>query len=243
MRFSVCLFFYFLLFSTESKAQITKADFTKDFALQVKTIDDFFDRFNFRENTAFRNYITKQYPQLKYTRNNFIPLLFNQKGVTIAETDKNNFIGQVTDTLHPKYLNYSDTTWYAELSCKVVYLGKPRNLTLIMKVESVESDMYSWTIVSASADFLKFKPVKSDSVIRLNKDTCCKAGINKNAAYFLTPISHGIDFTNVDIWYDRGVGENLGEYTLYQVKLKKAKVKKAKIKASLAKKKDVKHQG
>ncbi len=197
MRFLLCVGFI-ILFQHQSVSQISKSEFTKEFALQVKTIDDFFDRFNFRENTSFRNYINKEYPQLHYTRKNFVPLLFNQKGVTIAEEDKNKFVTQVIDSINPKFLSYSDTSWFAELSCSVTYLGKPKKMTLIMKVESEKNNMYSWTIVSAKADFLKFKATKADSVLLKNRDSCCVSAKAKSATYFLTPISHGIDFTNVD---------------------------------------------
>lgn len=187
-----------LILYQKNYAQINKSEFTKEFALNIKTIDDFFDRFDFRENTAFRKFLSKEYPQLTYTRKSFIPILFNQKGETVLEEDKKKFIEQVTDSINPKFLNYSDTSWFAELTCKVNYLGNPKNLTLILKVEGTEDNLYSWTIVSAKADFLKLKPTKADSTLLKTKDLCCVSGVNKSSTYFLTPISHGIDFTNVD---------------------------------------------
>lgn len=167
--------------------------------MQVKSIDDFFERFDLKENTAFQKYIKMSYPTFHFNRKDFIPTLFNKKNAALLPKEQLNFIESVTDTLHPQFINYDDKDWFAELTCSVLYYGKPKNLTLILKVQSTADKRYSWTIVSAKADFLKLKPTKADSVVLKNKDSCC-ASINmkKSKAYFLTPISHGIDFTNVD---------------------------------------------
>ncbi len=47
-----------------------------------------------------------------------------------------------------------------------------------------------------------------------------KEATNPTLSYVVTPNDWNLDFTNLDKWYERGEGEDLGEYTLYRVKLK-----------------------
>ena len=49
-----------------------------------------------------------------------------------------------------------------------------------------------------------------------------KEATNPLISYVVVPKDEDADFTNLDEWYDRGEGENLGIYTLYKVKLKTA---------------------
>ena len=47
-----------------------------------------------------------------------------------------------------------------------------------------------------------------------------KEATNPTLSYIIVAPDWDVDFTNVDIWYDRGIGEKVGEYTLYQLTLK-----------------------
>ncbi len=55
------------------------------------------------------------------------------------------------------------------------------------------------------------------------KNFSLKEAANPTLSYIVVPQDLTTDFTNLDIWYERGAGENLGAYTLYQVKLKMPK--------------------
>ncbi len=52
------------------------------------------------------------------------------------------------------------------------------------------------------------------------KNFNAKTAANPALSYIIVAPDWGVDFTNVDIWYERGSGEKIGEYTLYKVKLK-----------------------
>ncbi len=52
------------------------------------------------------------------------------------------------------------------------------------------------------------------------KNFSLKEATNPTLSYVVVPNDWNTDFTNLDEWYDRGEGEDLGEYTLYKVKLK-----------------------
>ena len=47
-----------------------------------------------------------------------------------------------------------------------------------------------------------------------------KEANNPTLSYIIVAPDWDVDFTNVDIWYDRGIGEKVGEYMLYQLTLK-----------------------
>ncbi|MEP7037533.1 MAG: hypothetical protein ABI891_04250, partial [Acidobacteriota bacterium] len=52
------------------------------------------------------------------------------------------------------------------------------------------------------------------------KSFSLKEATNPTLSYIVVPNEWNTDFTNIDEWYDRGEGEDLGEYTLYKVNLK-----------------------
>ena len=52
------------------------------------------------------------------------------------------------------------------------------------------------------------------------KNFSLKEATNPTLLYVVVPQDWDVDFTNLDVWYERGEGEDLGAYTLYNVKLK-----------------------
>jgi hypothetical protein len=188
-----------VFFISFSKGQSLQKDLTTVFAFQVHSIDDFFDRFNLRKNTAFLSFIKKKYPDYELKREAFVNSLFNSFNPDMMNNpQKVEFIVQVTDTSGPAYIKYSDHDWFAELNCRVFYKGKPKNMKLVLKVEKTKKNEYMWSVVSASADFLKPPPSNPQSNIpkyQMVPDTASKR-------FSLSPVSHGIDFMNLDNFFD-----------------------------------------
>ena len=52
------------------------------------------------------------------------------------------------------------------------------------------------------------------------KSFSLKEAANPQINYVVAPKDWNVNFTNLDKWYERGEGEDLGEYTLFKVKLK-----------------------
>lgn len=177
--------------------QFSRNDFNTNFAFSVHSMDDFFDRFNFKPNSRFEKYVRRQFPDAAFTRENLLYNLFNKKNQFFFQNDDAvSFVQQVTDTINPQFVNYSDKFWYAELNCRVTYLAKQHTLVLTLKVEQPEPNMFLWAVVSAKADFLKMVPTppKTEPAKTMKQgDTSVSA-----SRYFLSPVSHGIDFTNVE---------------------------------------------
>ena len=203
MRFAAVGLVVFLL-SFESPAQPLPSELTTTFAFQVNSIDDFVDRFNFRKNTGFLNFIKKNYPDYQMTRPKMVASLFNTSNKALMNQDAFGFVNQVTDSVHPAYLSYRDKNWYAELRCRVSFKGQPQTLTLIVKVEGEPKTGYCWALVSAKAEFLKMIPGQDDSLVarwqKLKNNEFAEAA----GRYSLSPVSHGLDFITVaDVFENR----------------------------------------
>ena len=197
MRFLFCWITFSICFYNNT-AQTSNDDFSSRVAFRTETMDDFFDRFDFKVNKGFLRYLKNKYPFKPITRQNLISSLFNSENKELDPEKKMDFIVQVTDSFRPCYLDYSDQDWYAELKCRIIYKGVPKKLTLIMKVEKTEDDAFSWNIVSCQADFLRFKNIKSDSLILKKQYEKFSATASYSSQYFYTPVSHNLDFMNAD---------------------------------------------
>lgn len=199
MRFSVffLVFFPFTLFASAQQPISGSNELTDKFAYEVHTMDVFFERFNFKKNTVFLNYFNKTNPERVPTRVSLIKSLFNADKFDQhfkLDTVK-NFIWTVTDSANPVYARYRDTGWFADLDCKIIYKGKPATVKLILMVERTPQNAYKWSVISADASWLRFKKNKSDSLVAQNRDDLFTR--KDSLKYFLSPVSHGINFSNV----------------------------------------------
>lgn len=169
-------------------------------------MDEFFDRFDFKRNTAFEKYLKFNFPETSISRQKLIIKLFNEQNTLLYNQSNSNiieFLNFVTDSVSPIYLNYSDDNWFAELKCKVIFKNKPQNLKLILKVEQSKYNTFHWAIVSAQGKFLETSPIQKNIKIGQNKS---KLFIENRLGtkYFLSPVSHGIDFANIfNVFYNK----------------------------------------
>ncbi len=182
-------------------AQLDDKDFKTNFAFSVHSMDDFFDRFNFKTNTIFEKYVRRQFPEAVFTREGLLYNLFNKKNQFFYQNNNaKEFVQQVTDTAKQQFINYSDKFWYAEIKCKVTYMAKPYTIIMVLKVEQPEPDMFLWAVVSAKGEFLKSTTVAAHPAT--SKVSVSKGNTNSaTTKYFLSPVSHGIDFTNLENFF------------------------------------------
>jgi len=179
-------------------SQIKNSGFTSQFAKQINSIDDFFERFNFEKSAPFRQYLNKENPNMPYNRSNFLTILFNLNSTQLSPIHVEQFLKQVVDTINPVHLNYNDHHWYAEIICKVTYQKKIQKLKLVLMVEEAANKGYSWNIVAADGAFLKMNNTPADSLKSANLKENKLPKVSNNKKFFLTPVSHGIDFTNLE---------------------------------------------
>ena len=167
----------FLSFGTlfaQFPSQITKNE-ELNFALEVKQIDEFIERFNYQENTLLLEYVAENYPGKDLDRVSLLRSLFNQTNVDWDSALVEKFVKQMTNPLRPEVIDFMEDNWYAAVECSVIFKGKVHTPTLILQIQQERDLSSKWIIRAVDADFLHFPP-------------------KSNPEHFLNPISHSTDF-------------------------------------------------
>ncbi|MDX1909524.1 MAG: hypothetical protein SF053_20965 [Bacteroidia bacterium] len=144
------------------------------FALEVKQLDEFFERFNQDSTTLLVRFMEEQAPGTRLDRPTLLLSLFNEEKADWNAEHLTRFMTRVTDSLKPVRLHFYDADWYARLRCEVRYHNRTEQVWLTLRIEQV-GDAAKWIICGIEAPFLNLPPGR-DSLRHLN------------------PISHGTDF-------------------------------------------------
>lgn len=177
------LFFVFLICLGKIafvQAQVVQPSISKsketDFAYEVKTIDEFIERFNNDQYTLIRQYLESKFPKKKFSRVDLIKTLFNYEDPLWDKDLAAQFIRTVCDTSKERFLDFYADNWYAQAECTVLYKGQPKKVTVTLQVlVSDRTGAAKWVVCGARAPFLDFSK-------RLDPKK------------FLNPISHATDF-------------------------------------------------
>lgn len=145
-----------------------------NFALEVKQIDEFIERFNFQENTLLLQYVEENYPGKMLDRVSLLQSLFDE-GRDWDNAARTAFVKQVTNPLRPTVIDFMEDDWFAAVQCSVTFKGKVETPTLILQIQQGPDFSSKWIIRSVKAEFFQF-PSKS------------------TPEHFLNPISHSTDF-------------------------------------------------
>jgi len=158
----------------------------KAFYAATKQVNQFLRRFNGEEDLLGVRY-SKQDSNYRDPdlRKKYIKVLFDKKEKDISLEFKNQFLGEVTDSDYPQYLDLHGGSWFAEVSVKFTYKGRDEKLQLFLQLQE-ETVGSKWVIFKAY-----FDPFKQYFMI----DT---ADQNK----FIHPMSHELDFMNLRKIFD-----------------------------------------
>ena len=73
----------------------------------------------------------------------------------------------------------------------------------------------------------EFKPIQEGEVesevenyALYTKSFSREEALKRPITYAVVPVDRDFDFTNLDRWYERDLGERVGDYTLYRLKLR-----------------------
>ena len=155
------------------------------FALEVKTIDEFMERFNFSETTLIRQYLGVVNPTAKPNRSQLIKTLFEAKS-PVTDSLKKKFIHSVCDSLNPEYLNFFQRNWFAQAQCLFNQGSQHKYITLILKVQRTANGGSKWVIAGAD----EFIPNSKSKIMATNPDNDMEKGLN--------PYSHVLNFTELE---------------------------------------------
>lgn len=200
MRFNFLVVFYFLInASAHAQVQVPNKLFSENFAFSVQSIDDFFDRFDFRKGTNFQEYYSKKFPDKNATRLEYIASLFDYNSASSFNTEAiNQFLKQTNDEKNPCFLRYTDNGWFAEITCRVRYKKKLENIKLVLKVVGTSDNSYYWAILTANGKPLEFDSTFQDSTLQLKSDSLMSNNNEMRSRFFLSPVCHALEFAELD---------------------------------------------
>ncbi|WP_026994806.1 hypothetical protein [Flectobacillus major] len=189
----ISVFFFFSSFSQArlDKKRISNKSLLYDrqaelrFALQVKTIDEFMERFNYAENTLVKQYLDLTRPEAKPNRVKMLRSLFEAKAI-ISDSLKKVFVNTVCDSLNPQYLNFFGSEWYAQAQCLFTQGAQKRYIGLILKVNRTPNGGSKWVIAGAEEYAESKRPISFYE--KTGKDS--ESGLN--------PYSHVLNFTELE---------------------------------------------
>ncbi len=179
---------------------------------ETKQVNQFFRRFNSEENLNGKRLYKgdKHYHDPKY-RANYIKMLFDKENKDITEEMKKAFIADVTNPVHPVFLDFYGGRWFAEVESVFQYYGKPETVVLFLDLEKAGKGI-KWVITNVY--FYPFaKLFYTDSTAQKK---------------FLHPMSHELDFMNlikvfqdretVEYYFDKKFKPDFRTLFLYEVK-------------------------
>lgn len=121
---------------------------------EVDVIDEFIERFNNQDSAMARAYANFRSRNPVDTRDFLIKSLFDFEGRGYSVDNVKSFIRQVNSPTKPVLLNFTDSEWYAELTCTMKYKGRSEKANVVLRYETSPLGYSRWMIVSAKAGFL-----------------------------------------------------------------------------------------
>jgi hypothetical protein len=151
---------------------------------QTKQVNQFFRRFNGEEDISgkrlYENDVNFRSQKL---RKKYMEMLFDQASPLISKDAREVFVLDVTGRKIPVFLDFHSPGWFAEASAEFQYGKEQCNVILYFKLEKDHLG-YKWAI--SNVYFPKF-----EKYFRHVGDT-------SNATYFIHPMSHELDFMNLN---------------------------------------------
>jgi|GEM_PF-1265144 len=147
LAFLVCtLIFLAVVVGTRAQTFQTFDKNEELFKYEVKTIDEFIERFDDDLTSFLRKSMERDHKALSYSRQALIFSLCNMDEKRIPDSLKLNFVFSATDEKKPQYINFEDSNWYAEANCEFVLNGKNVNIPLILHVRGDKHKGAKWMI-------------------------------------------------------------------------------------------------
>lgn len=176
---------FLILIPTLLPAQITQEGSGIDeneLYASTKQVNQFFRRFNGEEDQkGNRYYETDKDFRSVELRKNYLTILFNADNSGISKEQKKQFINDVTDKQQPKYLNFHEDGWFAEVNAVFTRGGKEENILLFFKIQK-QGQGYEWALEKASVEAYESAFTKDSS----------------SGKSFIHPMSHELDFMNLN---------------------------------------------
>lgn len=156
----------------------------RNFAFEVKHIDELFERFNNEDDAFIVKYLKENFNNITISRRSLINNLFNREKDNWNLNEADNFLNEVTDTLKPVYLDFYSENWYAEALCRVDYNGRAIDVVVVLKIQTAANGGSKWVILSAHS-----RRIVSNETIKFRG--------NASHTKFINPMSHATNFNSL----------------------------------------------
>ncbi|MEQ8472384.1 MAG: hypothetical protein RIC35_14420 [Marinoscillum sp.] len=179
MRYTILLITLIISFTSVGQGLTDDMKDTEEKLIaSTKQINQFLHRFNGEEDEKGDRYYpgNKKYRDTGL-RKSYLPVLFDLETGYVPEALAKEFMRDVTDKREPKFLDFHDNEWLAEVTTVFNYKGKETSVLLYMKIQK-QGQGYEWVIDDVAFD--QFKRM-------FNKDT-------SESKRFIHPMSHELDF-------------------------------------------------
>ena len=128
----------------------------ENFAMKVKQIDEFMDRFSSVSSTPVRQYMREHQGIDSISHTSMLLSLFNQEDTTWNRDLVRAFVSDVINDTYASSIDFYDRGWYAELKCSGLYKGQKQDFKLVLSLEVLPHGKGSkWVIEGVSAGFLE----------------------------------------------------------------------------------------
>lgn len=154
------------------------------FYAQTKQMNQFFLRFNAEEDFQGKRFYTGDpgYRNAK-NRKTYLGMLFDNNSPLINKDSKFVFTEEVMNKKAPVYLDFQKPGWFAEVTATYLYKKERVNIIMYLKIEK-QNGGYKWVL--SNIYFNRF-----ESWFANVSDTT-------NLRYFIHPMSHELDFMNLN---------------------------------------------
>jgi hypothetical protein len=178
-----------------------------NFTYKVKLIEEFFERFNFDQNTFIVESLREK--GIETTRESMLISLFNhhQDWDTLSI---NRFISEVTNLTSESYIEFADNDWFAQVNTTFLLQNKAINIDLLLTY-SFDGDIGSkWTLVGAKSNKLFKVRVEKEPNPEVLPDTIDINKLIELDGSFIRPGSHSVNFLDFNRVFKPGnIWENM----------------------------------
>jgi len=172
------------------------------FVKEVKQLDQFFKRFNNREDIftgevkSLEAYSKEKKDLVKFQterKKSLLTLLNFSDSVLIKKKETVDFINYAGDDSNHVELGYNDEDWYAKVECSFKYRGQKQGVLLTLKREGTPDLGNKWVIKGVDLPFISLNSIRTDTI------------------KFISPMNHEVGFMDlIKVFRDN---LNIAQYT------------------------------
>lgn len=120
----------------------------------VNHIEEFIERFNYGEGSAFQRYVQENYPYSNVDRKVVLRSLFNPENGLKDEMRTTEFIHAISRPGYELNLSFYDFSWYAVVPALLELDGIEYSAGITLEVQLNKDNSVEWAVVGVKSDLL-----------------------------------------------------------------------------------------